>query len=132
MGVYPKVDVAGHRGMVGSAIVRQLLEQGHSAGSIVTRTRAELDLINQGATNSFFAAERPDQVYLAAAKVGGIHANSTYPAEFIYQNLMIQTNVIDAAVRCGGRRLLFLVSSCIYPKLAAQPMREETLMTGAL
>ena len=132
MSVYPKIYVAGHRGMVGSAIVRQLLAQGHSAGSIVTRTRAELDLTNQGATNSFFAAERPDQVYLAAAKVGGIHANSTYPAEFIYQNLMMQTNVIDAAFRCGVRRLLFLGSSCIYPKLAAQPMREETLMTGAL
>ena len=132
MSAYPKIYVAGHRGMVGSAIVRRLLAQGHPADLIVTRTRADLDLTNQAATNSFFATERPDQVYLAAAKVGGIHANSTYPAEFIYQNLMMQANVIEAAFRHGVRKLLFLGSSCIYPKLAAQPMREEALLSGTL
>jgi GDP-L-fucose synthase len=128
----PKIYVAGHRGMVGSAIVRQLLAEGHLADRIVTRTRAELDLTNQAAVNAFFTAEKPDQVYLAAAKVGGIHANKTYPAEFIYQNLMMQANVIDAAFRHGVQKLLFLGSSCIYPKLAAQPMREDALLTGTL
>jgi GDP-L-fucose synthase len=128
----PKIYVAGHRGMVGSAIVRQLLGQGHLAERIVTRTHAELDLTNQAAVRAFFAAEKPDQVYLAAAKVGGIHANNTYPAEFIYQNLMMEANIIDAAFRNGVQKLLFLGSSCIYPKLAPQPMREDVLLTGRL
>lgn len=132
MNIPPKIYVAGHRGMVGSAIVRQLLAHGHPAERIVTHTHAELDLTNQAAVNVFFAAEKPDQVYLAAAKVGGIHANNTYPAEFIYQNLMMQANVIDAAFRHGVQKLLFLGSSCIYPKLAAQPMREDALLTGTL
>lgn len=132
MSVHPKIYVAGHRGMVGSAILRQLLAQGHPADRIVTRTHAELDLTNQAAVRAFFAAEKPDQVYLAAAKVGGIHANNTYPAEFIYQNLMIQANVIDAAFHNGVQKLLFLGSSCIYPKLAPQPMREDALLTGTL
>jgi GDP-L-fucose synthase len=129
---HPKVYVAGHRGMVGSAIVRQLLAQGQPDERIVTRSHAELDLTNQAAVNAFFAAEKPDQVYLAAAKVGGIHANNSYPAEFIYQNLMVQANVIDAAFRNGVQKLLFLGSSCIYPRLAEQPMREDVLLTGAL
>jgi GDP-L-fucose synthase len=132
MGRTPKIYVAGHNGMVGSALVRQLLAHGHSGDSIVTRSRAELDLTDQAATNAFFAAEKPDQVYLAAARVGGIFANSTFPAEFIYQNLMIQANVIDAAFRNGTKRLLFLGSSCIYPRLIAQPMREDALLAGAL
>jgi len=129
-GAAPKIYVAGHRGMVGSAIARKLAERGNC--SIVTRTHAELDLMDQVAVRRFFATERPDQVYLAAARVGGIHANDTRPAEFIYDNLMIQTNVVDAAFRSGVRKLLFLGSSCIYPKLAAQPMREEALLTGPL
>jgi GDP-L-fucose synthase len=116
--------------MVGSAIVRTLQSQGHT--HIVTRTHAELDLTDQAAVRALFASEKPDQVYLAAAKVGGIHANNTYPAEFIYQNLMMQANVIDAAFRHGVQKLLFLGSSCIYPKLAAQPMREDALLTGTL
>ncbi|MEW5886675.1 MAG: GDP-L-fucose synthase [Pseudomonadota bacterium] len=132
MTVYSKIYVAGHRGMVGSAIVRQLLAQGHPADRIVTRTHAELDLTDQAAVNAFFSDEKPEQVYLAAAKVGGIHANNTYPAEFIYQNLMMQANVIHAAFRNGVTRLLFLGSSCIYPKLAAQPVREDALLTGPL
>jgi GDP-L-fucose synthase len=125
-----KIYVAGHRGMVGSAIVRTLQQQGHE--HIVTRTHAELDLTNQAAVQAFFEKEKPTQVYLAAAKVGGIHANNTYPAEFIYQNLMVQANVIDAAFRSGVQKLLFLGSSCIYPKLAPQPMAESALLTGAL
>jgi len=132
MNIPPKIYVAGHRGMVGSAIVRQLLAHGHPADRIVTRIHAELDLTDQAAVRAFFATERPDQVYLAAAKVGGIHANNTYPAEFIYQNLMMQANVIDAAFRNGVQKLLFLGSSCIYPKLAPQPMREDALLTGTL
>jgi GDP-L-fucose synthase len=132
MTVSPKIFVAGHRGMVGSAIVRQLLAQGHPVNRIVTRTHSELDLTEQAAVRAFFAAERPDQVYLAAAKVGGIHANNTYRAEFIYQNLMMQANVIDAAFCTGVKKLLFLGSSCIYPKLAAQPIREDALLTGTL
>lgn len=132
MTLHPKIYVAGHRGMVGSAIVRQLLAQGQPAECIVTRTHAELDLTNQAAVSAFFVAEKPDQVYLAAAKVGGIHANNTYPAEFIYQNLIMQANVIDAAFRNGVQKLLFLGSSCIYPKLADQPMREDALLTGTL
>jgi GDP-L-fucose synthase len=125
-----KIYVAGHRGMVGSAIVRALQVQGHDR--IIIRTHTELDLTDQSAVRAFFAAEKPDQVYLAAAKVGGIHANNTYPAEFIYQNLMIEANIIDAAFRNGVKKLLFLGSSCIYPKLAPQPMREEDLLTGTL
>jgi GDP-L-fucose synthase len=128
----PKIYVAGHRGMVGLAIVRQLLEQGQPADRIITRTHAELDLTDQSAVRTFFDSEKPDQVYLAAAKVGGIHANNTYPAEFIYSNLMLQANVIDAAFRNGVKKLLFLGSSCIYPKLATQPMREDGLLTGTL
>jgi GDP-L-fucose synthase len=125
-----KIYVAGHRGMVGAAIVRALERRG--CGNIIVRTHAELDLTDQSAVNDFFAAERPAQVYLAAAKVGGIHANSTYPAEFIYQNLMIQANVIHAAHVHGAQKLLFLGSSCIYPRLAPQPMREDALLTGPL
>jgi len=128
----PKIYVAGHRGMVGSAIVRRLIASGHPADLVVGRTHAELDLTNQAAVRDFFALEKPDQVYLAAAKVGGIHANNTYPAEFIYDNLMVQSNVIDAAFRHGVTKLLFLGSSCIYPKLATQPMSEDALLTGFL
>ena len=125
-----KIYVAGHRGMVGSAILRVLQSQGHS--DLLTRTHAELDLTNQATVDTFFAQEKPDQVYMAAAKVGGIHANSTYPADFIYQNLMVQANVIEAAFRHGVKKLLFLGSSCIYPRLAEQPMREDALLTGVL
>jgi GDP-L-fucose synthase len=127
-----KIYVAGHRGMVGSAIVRNLLDQGVAKSDIVTRNHAELDLTNQAAVQAFFAQEKPDQVYLAAAKVGGIHANNTYPAEFIYDNLMMQANIIDAAFKNGVKKLLFLGSSCIYPKLAPQPMGEDALLTGTL
>ncbi len=132
MSTQPKIYVAGHRGMVGSAIVRHLLAHGHKANQIITRTHTELDLVDQSAVRDFFAKEKPDQVYLAAAKVGGIHANNTYPAEFIYENLMSEANVIDAAFRNGVKKLLFLGSSCIYPKLAAQPMNEHALLTGTL
>jgi GDP-L-fucose synthase len=128
----PKIYVAGHRGMVGSAIVRDLIAKGQDPARIVGRTHAELDLTDQAAVRNFFAQEKPDQVYLAAAKVGGIHANNTYPAEFIYDNLMVQANVIDAAFRNGVKKLLFLGSSCIYPKLAPQPMSESALLTGFL
>jgi GDP-L-fucose synthase len=125
-----KIYVAGHRGMVGSAIVRNLVAQGYS--NIVTRTHAELDLCNQAAVKSFFEQEKPAQVYLASAKVGGIYANNTFPAEFIYENLMIEVNVINQAFESGVKRLLFLGSSCIYPKLALQPMAEDALLTGLL
>jgi GDP-L-fucose synthase len=127
----PKIYVAGHRGMVGAAICRRL-EQQNADAEIVVRTHAELDLLDQAAVDRFFAEERPDQVYLAAAKVGGIWANNEFPAEFIYQNLMIEANIIAAAHRHGAERLLFLGSSCIYPKLAPQPMREDALLTGTL
>jgi len=129
-----KIYVAGHQGMVGGAIVRQLLASNSTSSplTLVFRTHAELDLTDQRAVQKFFESEKPDQVYLAAARVGGIQANNTYPAEFIYQNLMMEANVIDAAYRNGIKTLLFLGSSCIYPKLAAQPMREEALLTGAL
>ncbi len=127
-----KIYVAGHRGMVGSAIVRQLLALGVKESQIVTRTHTELDLTNQNAVQKFFAQENPTQVYLAAAKVGGIHANNTYPADFIYQNLMMQANIIEAAFQNGVKKLLFLGSSCIYPRLAEQPMREDALLTGPL
>lgn len=125
-----KIYVAGHRGMVGSAIVRNLKAQGYS--NIITRTHAELDLTNQAAVKAFFEQEKPAQVYLAAAKVGGIHANNTFPAEFIYQNLMMEANVIHQAFESGVKKLLFLGSSCIYPKLAPQPMTEGALLTGKL
>lgn len=128
----PKIYVAGHLGMVGSAIVRHLVATGHPEDRIVTKAHKELDLTNQRDVRAFFERETPDQVYLAAAKVGGIHANNTYPAEFIYDNLMIEANIIDAAFRAGTKKLLFLGSSCIYPKLAAQPMREDALLTGIL
>lgn len=126
----PKIYVAGHRGMVGSAISRILRQTGND--NIVTRTHAELDLTEQAAVREFFAAEKPDQVYLAAARVGGIHANNTYPADFIYDNLMMEANIIEAAFRYGVKKLLFLGSSCIYPKMAPQPMREDALLTGTL
>jgi GDP-L-fucose synthase len=126
----PKIYVAGHRGMVGSAIVRNLQAKGFN--NIVTRTHAELDLTNQAQVAAFFESEKPDQVYLAAAKVGGIHANNTYPAQFIYENLMVQNNVIHQAFASGVKKLLFLGSSCIYPKLAPQPMNEDALLMGKL
>jgi GDP-L-fucose synthase len=125
-----KVYVAGHRGMVGSAIVRALRRRGIE--DIVTRSHGDLDLTEQAAVRDFFAAERPAMVVMAAAKVGGIHANDTYPAEFIYENLMVQANVIHEAWRAGAERVLFLGSSCIYPRLAPQPMREDALLTGKL
>jgi GDP-L-fucose synthase len=125
-----KIFVAGHRGMVGSAIVRQLEANGHT--NIITRTRTELDLTNQQAVVVFFQSEKVEQVYLAAAKVGGIVANNTYPADFIYENLMIQCNIIHSAHLANIQQLLFLGSSCIYPKLAEQPMKETALLTGTL
>jgi len=125
-----RIFIAGHGGMVGSALVRKLRESGYT--NLITRTRVELDLIQQGDVRKFFESERIDQVYLAAAKVGGILANNTYPAEFIYQNLMIEANIIHEAWHAGVRRLLFLGSSCIYPRLAPQPMTESTLLTGVL
>ncbi|MDD5472014.1 MAG: GDP-L-fucose synthase [Sideroxydans sp.] len=125
-----KIFIAGHRGMVGSAIMRRLQALGHS--SILSADRAALDLTNQAAVQAFFAANPVDQVYLAAAKVGGIYANNTYPADFIYQNLMIQANIIQAAHSTGVQKLLFLGSSCIYPKSVPQPMPEEALLTGTL
>lgn len=125
-----KIYVAGHRGMVGAAIVRALESEG--IYNIIVRTHAELDLTNQTAVQQFFEQERPSQVYLAAAKVGGIHANNTFPAEFIYQNLMMEANVIHQAWLAGVPKLLFLGSSCIYPKLAQQPMCEDALLTGPL
>jgi GDP-L-fucose synthase len=128
----PRIYVAGHRGMVGSAIIRTLLARGTAPESLITRTHAELDLTQQQAVHDFFAQERPSHVYMAAAKVGGIHANNTYPAEFIYDNLMVQANVIHAAHVHGVQRLLFLGSSCIYPKNVSQPMNEDALLTGKL
>jgi GDP-L-fucose synthase len=125
-----KIYVAGHRGMVGSAIIRKLEKEGYT--NIVTRTSAELDLKDQRAVHAFFEKERPDYVFLAAAKVGGILANNTYRGEFLYDNLMIQNNTIDAAYRSGAKKLMFLGSSCIYPKLAPQPLKEDYLLTGPL
>jgi len=125
-----KIYVAGHRGLVGSALVRTLTASGYT--SIITRSRAELDLLDQKAVSDFFATLKPEYVFLAAAKVGGIMANQTYPADFIRENLAIQSNVIDAAHRSGVSKLLFLGSSCIYPKLAPQPIKEEYLLTGPL
>ena len=126
----PSIYVAGHKGMVGSAIVRELQARGQT--NIITRTHAELDLCNQSDVAHFFQTEKPDQVYLAAAKVGGIYANNAYPAEFIYGNLIVECNVIHQAFLSGVKKLLFLGSSCIYPRLANQPIVEEALMTGAL
>jgi GDP-L-fucose synthase len=125
-----RIFVAGHRGMVGSAIVRQLSTRGYR--NIITRSRGELDLVQQAEVRRFFETERIDQVYMAAAKVGGIFANNTYPAEFIYENLMVEANIIHEAWQVGIKRLLFLGSSCIYPRLAPQPMAENMLMTGIL
>lgn len=127
-----RIFVAGHRGMVGGAIVRNLLAQGVPASHIITRTHAELDLTEQAQVRAFFATERIDQVYLAAAKVGGIHANNTYPADFIYANLMLEANVVHEAFKVGVQQLLFLGSSCIYPRMAPQPMAEDALLTGKL
>ena len=127
-----RIYVAGHRGLVGSAIARRLLAGGYSPQSLVLKTHEELDLTDQAAVRAFFQSERPEYVFLAAAKVGGIHANNTYPAEFIYQNLAIETNVIHSAYESGVKRLMFLGSSCIYPKHAPQPMKEEHLLTGQL
>jgi GDP-L-fucose synthase len=125
-----KIYIAGHRGMVGSAITRKLKREGFT--NFVTRTSAELDLKDQSAVKAFFEQEKPDYVFLAAAKVGGILANNTYRGEFLYDNLMIQSNTIDAAYRNGVRKLMFLGSSCIYPKLAPQPLKEDYLLTGPL
>ena len=125
-----KIYVAGHRGLVGSAIVRRLRALGFT--NLVTRTRAELDLTSQADVEAFFQSEKPEFVFLSAAKVGGIHANNTYPADFIRENLQIQTNIIDSAYRSGVKKLAFLGSSCIYPKYAPQPMKEEHLLTGEL
>lgn len=125
-----RIFIAGHRGMVGSAIVRRLQALGYT--NLITRGREELDLVDQAAVNAFFAENEIDQVYMASAKVGGIHANNTYPAEFIYQNLMVEANIIHAAHVNDVNKLLFLGSSCIYPKYAEQPMKEEALVTGVL
>lgn len=130
MDKFGKVFVAGHHGLVGSALVRALRAQDYT--NVVCRTRGELDLRNEAAVNRFFTEERPDYVFLAAAKVGGILVNSMYPAEFLHDNLAIQSNIIDAAYRSGTRKLQFLGSSCIYPKFAPQPMKEEYLLTGEL
>lgn len=125
-----KIYIAGHRGLVGSALKRKLESKGYT--NLLFRTHKELDLTNQQAVNEFFKQEKPEYVFLAAAKVGGILANSTYPAEFIYENLMIESNIIHAAYKYGVKKLLFLGSSCIYPKLAPQPLKEEYLLTGPL
>ena len=130
MDTQPRIYVAGHRGLVGSAIVRTLQAQGHT--NIVTRSHHELELTEQAQVRDFFRNERIDQVYLAAARVGGIHANNSYPAEFIYDNMMVEVNVVHEAWRSGVHKLLFLGSSCIYPRLAPQPIREDDLMSGAL
>jgi GDP-L-fucose synthase len=125
-----RIYIAGHRGLVGSAILRNLTHDGYA--QLITKTSAELDLRQQSAVEAFFNAEKPEYVFLAAAKVGGIHANNSFPADFIRDNLQMQTNVIDAAWRHGCKKLLFLGSSCIYPKLAPQPMSENCLLTGPL
>ncbi len=125
-----KIYVAGHRGLVGSAIMRRLQQDGYS--NLLTATSRELDLCEQSLVHQFFADERPDYVFLAAARVGGIHANNEYPADFIYKNLMIEANVIEASRLAGVSKLLFLGSTCIYPKLAPQPLREDYLLSGPL
>ncbi|NDP47087.1 MAG: GDP-L-fucose synthase [Sulfuriferula multivorans] len=130
MNLESKIYIAGHRGLVGTALMRNLRAKGYE--NFVTRTHAELDLTNQTAVDEFFADEKPDYVFLAAAKVGGIHANNTYPAEFIRDNLAIQTNIIHAAYKNNVKRLMFLGSSCIYPRMAPQPMKEEHLLTSEL
>jgi len=127
---YSKIYIAGHRGLVGSALVRRLTKQGFT--NLITRPKSELDLTNQHNVIDFFQKERPEYVFLAAAKVGGIHANNTYPADFLYSNLAIQTNVIDTAYKFGVKKLVFLGSSCIYPKLVPQPIREDSLLTSSL
>ena len=130
MNLNDKIYVAGHKGLVGSAIVRQLESRGFV--NLLMRSHKELDLTNQAQVQDFFQEEKPDYVILAAAKVGGIHANNTYPADFIYQNMMIEANVINSAYKCKVKRLLFLGSTCIYPKAVEQPMREDSLLTGVL
>nr|WP_064249262.1 GDP-L-fucose synthase [Rhizobium leguminosarum]OAP91011.1 GDP-fucose synthetase [Rhizobium leguminosarum] len=125
-----KIYVAGHRGMVGSAILRRLASAGYT--NVITRTHADLDLVDQTATARFLAEEKPDYIFMAAAKVGGIHANNTYRAEFLYQNLMIETNIVHAAWQAGVQGMLFLGSSCIYPRDCPQPIREDYLLTGPL
>jgi GDP-L-fucose synthase len=130
MDISSKIYVAGHRGMVGSAIFRALQQKGYL--NLVTATSSELDLRDTQAVNRFFEKHEPEYVFLAAAKVGGIHANNTYPAEFLYENLMIEANVIHASHVAGVQKLLFLGSSCIYPKFAEQPIRENSLLTGLL
>lgn len=130
MDISAKIYVAGHKGLVGGAICRVLQAAGYT--NIISRSHSELDLCDQRAVRTFFAAEKPEYVFLAAAKVGGIHANATYPAQFIYENELLQCNIIDAAYNNGCKKLLFLGSSCIYPKFAPQPMPEEALLTGAL
>ena len=130
MSKQPKIYIAGHKGMAGSAILRVLQKEGYN--NFVTRSRKELDLLDQNMVRNFFEKEKPDQVYLAAAKVGGIHANNEFPASFIYENLVIEANVIHEAWRSGVKKILFLGSSCIYPKLAKQPMTEEVLLSGYL
>lgn len=127
-----KIYIAGHRGLVGSAIARRLLAGGYSPQSLILRTHQELDLTDQRTVNEFFEEQKPEYVFLAAAKVGGIHANNTYRADFIYQNLMIEANIVHASYRQGVKKLMFLGSSCIYPKHAPQPMKEEHLLTGLL
>jgi len=130
MNLSDKIYIAGHRGLVGSAIVRQLEERGFT--NLLMRTHKELDLTNQAQVQSFFQQEKPDYVILAAGKVGGIHANNTYPADFIYQNIMIEANVINSAYENKVKRLLFLGSTCIYPKAVKQPMREDAILTDVL
>jgi len=130
MNIDAKIYIAGHRGLVGSAISKKLKEQGYT--NLIVKTHAELDLLNQQQVNSFFENERPDYVFIAAAKVGGIGANSTYPAEFIYQNMMIGFNIVHASYVSGIKKLMNLGSSCIYPKMASQPMKEEELLSGYL
>ena len=130
MDLNSKIYIAGHRGMVGSAIIRNLKQKGYT--NLIVRTSAELDLRNSQNVNDFFATEKPDYVFLAAAKVGGIQANNLYRADFIYENLMIQNNVIHNSYLSGVKKLMFLGSSCIYPKLAPQPLKEESLLTGLL
>jgi len=130
MNKHTKIYVAGHRGLVGSALMRRLAARGHT--NFLTRSHAELDLVDQRAVEAFFSEQKPEYVLLAAARVGGIYANNTYPAEFIYQNLAVQVNVIEAAHRYGVKRLLFLGSSCVYPRDCPQPMREDYLLTGPL
>ena len=125
-----KIYIAGHNGMVGSSIIRVLKSKGYT--NLIFREHSELDLIDQASVKDFFSKEKPDEVYLSAARVGGIRANNIYPAEFLYQNLMIQTNVIDSAFQNGVKKLLFLGSSCIYPKHAEQPISEEALLSGKL